>query len=126
MAEITGCNHFFIGQDHFCNGLDIFVVCGRFFSGQDHFVVANKITFSVADTSLLVAKMVAEIPFKVAVVISSVAKISFVVTETTFNVVVITSSVADISLLVTKITCFLASADMEFKFEIDDITLVAE
>ena len=24
VAEITGCNHFFIGQDPFCSGLDHF------------------------------------------------------------------------------------------------------
>ena len=37
--------------------------------------------------------VVAEITFKVAVVISSVVKITFVVAEITFKVVVITSSV---------------------------------
>ena len=42
----------------------------------------------------------AEITFKVAVITSSVAKISFVVAETTLKVAVITSSVDKISLFV--------------------------
>ena len=47
VAKITGCNHFFIGQDTFCSGLDHFKSgCGHFFGGQDYSVVAWIIFFS--------------------------------------------------------------------------------
>ena len=72
VAEITGCNHFFGGQDPFCSGLH---------------------TFKETVMSSSVAKIifvVAEITFKVTVVTSSLAKITFVVAEITFTVAVIT------------------------------------
>ena len=41
VAILSGCNHFFSGQDHLRSGLDIFLNdFGHFFGGQDHFVVA--------------------------------------------------------------------------------------
>ena len=46
----------------------------------------------------------AEITFKVAVITSSVAKITFVVTEITFNVAVITSLVVKINFVVFKLS----------------------
>ena len=58
------------------------------------------ITFSVADTSLLVGKIifvVALITFKLAVITSLVVKIIFIVVLIIFKVAVITSSVVKIS-----------------------------
>ena len=52
----------------------------------------------MADTSLLVAFVEANITFKVAVITSSVVKITLLVAEITFKVVIITSSVAKITL----------------------------
>ena len=43
-------------------------------------------------------------PFKVAVITSPLAKITFVVSEITFNVAVITSSVVKITFVVAEIT----------------------
>ena len=66
--------------------------CSHFFSGQDDSVMAY-ITFSVADTSLLVCKInfiVADITFKVAMITSAVVMITLVVSEITFKVDVIT------------------------------------
>ena len=58
VAEISGCNYCFSGQDHFCSGLDNFESgCGNFFSGQDHFVVVE-ITFKLALVTSSVPKAV--------------------------------------------------------------------
>ena len=59
----------------FCSGLQR--GCDHFFSDQDHLVMA-------------------EITFRMAVIISSMAKITFVVADRTFKVIVITSAVAKI------------------------------
>ena len=61
VAVITGCNHFFGGQNTSCSGLDTFLsVCDHLFSGS-----VAKITF-----------VVVEITFKVAVITSLLAKIT--------------------------------------------------
>ena len=54
----------------------------------------------MADTTLLVTFVVAEITSTLAVFTSSVADITFVVAEITFKVIVITSSVVKIPFVV--------------------------
>ena len=54
------------------------------------------------------SRIIVEITFKVAVITSSVAKITFVVAEITFKVAMITSSVAKITFVVAEITLKMA------------------
>ena len=54
--------------------------------------------------AVMSSSVVAEIAFKVAVMPSSVAKITFAVSEITFKVPVITSSMVKITFVVTEIT----------------------
>ena len=86
-------------------------------------------TFTLADTSLLVAKItfvVAEITIKVAMITSSVTKITCVVTEITFKVGLITSSVAKITFVVAEITFIIemiTSSLAKITFVVAEITL---
>ena len=73
-----------------------------YYSNKDHFC-SGLHNFKVAVITSSPAKItfvVAEITFKIAVITSSVVKITFVVAEITFSVVVITSSVVKITFVV--------------------------